>query len=92
MPESANVPALVLSFLLPLIGGTWLFWRAGRPLSFAVSRGLWMILYTVIPVMFFAFLAAGTKQFAGFNIFPIAPVVVLLFFAWVSTFRSAKST
>jgi hypothetical protein len=89
MPESANVPALVVSFLLPLAGGTWLFWRAGRPLSFAAMRGLWMTVYAVIPVMLFAFLAAGAKQFTGFNVFPLAPVVVLLFFAWVSTFRPA---
>lgn len=90
MPESANVPALVLSFLLPLAGGTWLFWRAGRPLSFAATRALWMTLYSVIPVMLFAFLAAGTKQVTGINVFPLAPVIVLLFFAWVSRFRGAN--
>jgi hypothetical protein len=92
VPGYLNIPALVLSFLLPLIGGVWIFLRAGRPISFAVGRGLLMTLYAVIPVMLVAVLAAGTRQLTNINVFPIAPVVVLIFFAWVSTFTRTSST
>ncbi|MHB1076909.1 hypothetical protein [Thiobacillus sp.] len=83
-----NLLALILSAVLPFVGGTWLFLRSGRPFIFAVTRGLWMSLYALIPLLAFAILAGGAKQFTGLNIFPIAPIVVLLFFAWVSNFRN----
>jgi len=82
-----NLLALILSLVLPFIGGIWLFLRSGRPIIFALTRGLWMALYALIPLLAFAILAGGTKQFTGFNIFPVAPLAVLLFFTWVSNFQ-----
>lgn len=83
-----NLIALILSFVLPFFGGLWIFLRSGHSVLSALIRGLWMTLYTVIPVMAFAILAAVTKQLTGFNIFPLVPLVVLLFFVWISRLRS----
>lgn len=83
-----NLIALILSFVLPFFGGLWIFLRSGHSVLSALIRGLWMTLYAVIPVTAFAILAAGTKQLTGFNVFPLVPVVVLLFFMWISRLRS----
>lgn len=78
---------LSLCFALPFVGGIVIFLRAGRPLQFALVRSAWMALYAAIPVTLFAIVSAAVNQFAGINIFPAVPIVVLLFFAWVSTLR-----
>lgn len=91
MPESLNVYALVASLLLPLVGGTWIFLRTGYSAASAVSRGMWMTFYSVVPVTLFWLIAAELADLAGLNVFPLAPVVVLAFLAWMSTLRHTRT-
>lgn len=72
---------------MPLVGGVWLFLRAGRPLGVAVARALRMTLYAVFPLVLIGVLADVVRERFDLDIFPIAPVVVLLFLWWMSAFR-----
>jgi hypothetical protein len=84
MLESLNLYAGVASVLLPLAGGTWLFVKAGRSATSAVSGGMWMAFFSLIPIILFWIIAAGVEELIGFNIFPAAPVVVVMFFTLIA--------